>query len=778
VTLTTTTSRTSYAGSGTTGPFAVPFRFVLATDLLVTRRDAGGGETTLVNVTDYAVSGAGNATGSVTLVTALATGETLVIRRAVSKTQPVSLANGGTYFGATHEAEFDRLTMQIQDLQDQASRAFGLSESYAPGALECRVPVPLPNQVLTANGNATAAEWRTVDTASAALVPGGGRTVASLTDYLANNAPFNPLDYGAAGNGVADDTDALATCDAACVAAAGVMALPAGQVFRVAGALTLASPLVLLGGVLTPDSGVTLTVNGTIDGRPVQAFDCTAGGTVLFGDAINQGIPEWFGAIGGGIADCSAALRALVVAFNGDGATIEFTSRGGYLFASTVGMGRCNLRGVAFPANAGGGTRLTFTGTAGMAWTSDTLGIQIEDLRIGGATAQATNGQVLVDLSGCAHARLRNVVVTTTDIGIRLANTAVEANYCTFEHVNVFRCTLGVDHQAGNSLLWQGGRFNDCTTGYQIASGLNNIAFVGAWFECGDTPNVAVDSTGINVTFVGCRFETLGKDVVVRSGAGEHWFFGCHHSSGTDISDANVPGVCFGLSTLSGSEGTILPVRGAGANRIVNGRGVWGTGGWSRTHSSGSGDSLTHQTGDATVGDFLRLTNASAASNPRAYQVPSVLVGKRMVVSCKYRTTMTIAQIRVGTGGTSDSTYVLSNCSSDGAWHEVRFAFTPTTTTVNVSFYINGTANGDLDFTDAMLTAGYQAPAVYAAGGVDELGGHVFGALALDAAAVLSDTTAARPASPVLGQMYFDTTLGEPLWYNGSNWVLATGVTA
>jgi hypothetical protein len=30
----------------------------------------------------------------------------------------------------------------------------------------------------------------------------------------------------------------------------------------------------------------------------------------------------------------------------------------------------------------------------------------------------------------------------------------------------------------------------------------------------------------------------------------------------------------------------------------------------------------------------------------------------------------------------------------------------------------------------------------------------------------------------VLGQMYFDTTLGEPLWYNGSNWVLATGVTA
>ena len=33
----------------------------------------------------------------------------------------------------------------------------------------------------------------------------------------------------------------------------------------------------------------------------------------------------------------------------------------------------------------------------------------------------------------------------------------------------------------------------------------------------------------------------------------------------------------------------------------------------------------------------------------------------------------------------------------------------------------------------------------------------------------------ARPTTPNIGDPYFDTTLGIPLWYNGTNWVDATG---
>ena len=38
--------------------------------------------------------------------------------------------------------------------------------------------------------------------------------------------------------------------------------------------------------------------------------------------------------------------------------------------------------------------------------------------------------------------------------------------------------------------------------------------------------------------------------------------------------------------------------------------------------------------------------------------------------------------------------------------------------------------------------------------------------------------TAERPADQVSGCMYFDTTLGQPIWYDGSDWVDATGTAA
>lgn len=36
-------------------------------------------------------------------------------------------------------------------------------------------------------------------------------------------------------------------------------------------------------------------------------------------------------------------------------------------------------------------------------------------------------------------------------------------------------------------------------------------------------------------------------------------------------------------------------------------------------------------------------------------------------------------------------------------------------------------------------------------------------------------TTAQRPNQPSLVQRYFDTSVGKPIWWNGSHWVDATG---
>lgn len=42
-------------------------------------------------------------------------------------------------------------------------------------------------------------------------------------------------------------------------------------------------------------------------------------------------------------------------------------------------------------------------------------------------------------------------------------------------------------------------------------------------------------------------------------------------------------------------------------------------------------------------------------------------------------------------------------------------------------------------------------------------------------AAVRSGGTSERPSNVQTGFMYFDTTLGKPIWYSGSAWVDAVG---
>lgn len=63
---------------------------------------------------------------------------------------------------------------------------------------------------------------------------------------------------------------------------------------------------------------------------------------------------------------------------------------------------------------------------------------------------------------------------------------------------------------------------------------------------------------------------------------------------------------------------------------------------------------------------------------------------------------------------------------------------------------------------------------------VGVVAGNPHGTTAADvgAVALLSGATASRPAAPAAGWMYFDTTIGKPVWYDGSGWVDATGTTA
>jgi hypothetical protein len=208
MTIASPVARVTYAGSGSAGPFAIPFRFFSFDDLDVIVRDALGVETLLVEDVGFTGAGERNASGTLTLTNALAVGESLTIVRRASLTQESSFRNQGAYFGSAHEDALDALVMQMQALSDRLDRSIALPTSYDPNNYDVGI-IPETGKVLGwASGSALTN--LTLDSSAVGL-PGEERTVATLTAYLANNSVYNAKDYGAVNDGDASKATANST---------------------------------------------------------------------------------------------------------------------------------------------------------------------------------------------------------------------------------------------------------------------------------------------------------------------------------------------------------------------------------------------------------------------------------------------------------------------------------------------------------------------------------------------------------------------------------------
>lgn len=126
-----------YAGNGTTGPFPYQFKIYADSHLEVIKISGAGVKTTLVLNVGYTVSGAGVATGgNVTLTTALATGEKLVIRRKMPYLQATSFVAGQAVSAAGLNNALDKLAMLIQQVREIAGRGLLLPPDTTLDILE------------------------------------------------------------------------------------------------------------------------------------------------------------------------------------------------------------------------------------------------------------------------------------------------------------------------------------------------------------------------------------------------------------------------------------------------------------------------------------------------------------------------------------------------------------------------------------------------------------------------------------------------------------------
>ncbi|MBR4126234.1 MAG: hypothetical protein IKR09_01485 [Alphaproteobacteria bacterium] len=114
MTVSTTTNKVAYIGNGIATTFAIPFPFLEETHLKV--KQLLNNEQ--INRTDWTISG-----GNMVFATAPANDAQIVIMREVPLTQETDYRENEVLPAETLERNFDKLTMQVQQLKEQADRA-------------------------------------------------------------------------------------------------------------------------------------------------------------------------------------------------------------------------------------------------------------------------------------------------------------------------------------------------------------------------------------------------------------------------------------------------------------------------------------------------------------------------------------------------------------------------------------------------------------------------------------------------------------------------------
>jgi hypothetical protein len=198
MTVSTTTSRVDYTGNGSTVLFAVPFPFIDKDYLTVLRIDSATQvATTLIldsgGALGYTVAGAGDATGSVTLVTAPTAAQRLAIIREVPSIQDADFVANDPFPAETFEDALDRLTMIAQQNRESIDRAVTLPITVSSVSGELAIPQASAligwNASATELVNYTASELITADLIAGNYIVNTFTGNGVLTSFLLSAAP-------------------------------------------------------------------------------------------------------------------------------------------------------------------------------------------------------------------------------------------------------------------------------------------------------------------------------------------------------------------------------------------------------------------------------------------------------------------------------------------------------------------------------------------------------------------------------------------------------------
>lgn len=331
------------------------------------------------------------------------------------------------------------------------------------------------NNALGQAAAAAAAAATAVATANAALAsqPAGGRTVADLPTYLLDNAVFNVKDFGAIGNGVADDTAAIQAAITA--AGANITYLPAGT-YKLSASLTLSTANAILRG--TGKASILKATTG--------AFNVIVVGTAASG-VIVEDLQVW------------------------GGATTNATTQYGVFSGPTTHANDCTIRRVTFSGPVGG--------TAvnnGVGWNADGnaggLRLQVVDCEILypiGVISGTGYGVLCVT---CWNATIaRNTFIGGVGQGRHAVYLSVGSSFAIVANNNVYG--FKETHIQIYALAAQ-----PVITGCIV---VGNICATGGTVGTAESACVSVSGNVVDTLVVGNTLQTFGNSGILVSDAGE-----------------------------------------------------------------------------------------------------------------------------------------------------------------------------------------------------------------------------------------------------------------
>ena len=210
------TSKTQYNGDGSTTGFSTVFAFTNDADVTVILTDVNNIDTTQVLSSNYTLTGAGTGSaGTVTMITAPASGERLTIFRDPPLTQNTDYIESDPFPAESHEAALDKLTHIAQRTREITEQSVRLPDSSTVDPI---LPSPEADKVIGWNSSATGLENKDANNDSNNLVTPTGASIA-LSHATHTARYINVDDFGAKNTGIVSDASANNTAIAAALTA-------------------------------------------------------------------------------------------------------------------------------------------------------------------------------------------------------------------------------------------------------------------------------------------------------------------------------------------------------------------------------------------------------------------------------------------------------------------------------------------------------------------------------------------------------------------------------